>query len=349
MDTSAYVSACAVMMAPDARSLHIVVMLLPSFRDATPFLAGLLLAGVLLACGGRESATPGDSTRVALPLDSAPPSLPLNGWDPGEGPALFVSEAAGVAIAVFPEFTDSTLSDTSSFPTPPLVGQRVALFGRGGDAGQAVLVAGPPPAPQRQSDGEGCTEWPRVRLDPAGDRSAARRPGSKWTVGLALNNGTAIRLDSLQSLGGADSARLAIEITRLASGLPNDTAQAFVGLPFSIRTGYRLRMPRGGEAIVAELVRKLGAEANPREQHVLLVTERATPGAPLQAAYSERSSGPEEAVETREVLAALLLGHEQRPTIVLARDFYEGMSYTLLERTGSRMWRVRWTSAYAGC
>ena len=50
-----------------------------------------------------------------------------------------------------------------------------------------------------------------------------------------------------------------------------------------------------------------------------------------------------------DVLAAVSLGVPARTTIVLARDYGDGSAYSLLERTGARAWRIRWSSAYSGC
>jgi hypothetical protein len=34
---------------------------------------------------------------------------------------------------------------------------------------------------------------------------------------------------------------------------------------------------------------------------------------------------------------------------VLNREYEDALAYSLLERTGSRRWRVRWTSATLSC
>ena len=39
----------------------------------------------------------------------------------------------------------------------------------------------------------------------------------------------------------------------------------------------------------------------------------------------------------------------RRPTLVVARDYGDGMAYALVERLGDARWAVRWSSAYAGC
>jgi hypothetical protein len=81
---------------------------------------------------------------------------------------------------------------------------------------------------------------------------------------------------------------------------------------------------------------------------VLLVLERDAAGA-YQPAFVERTSGPEETVETFEVLAAVTVGPARTLTLVLSRDTDDGGVFELLERAGPREWKRRWTSAYAGC
>ena len=128
-------------------------------------------------------------------------------------------------------------------------------------------------------------------------------------------------------------------------------------MPFSLRDAHQFTLPSGDTVIAAEVVRRLNQEANPEEEHILIIMERDTVpgpnGGPPQfiAAYSERTSGSEDDVETDEVLAGVLLGHGPRvtPTIVLDRDYGDGNAYTLIQRTAPRQWRPRWSSAYVGC
>ena len=54
-------------------------------------------------------------------------------------------------------------------------------------------------------------------------------------------------------------------------------------------------------------------------------------------------------METTDVNEAVTIGHERIPTLILRREYFEGNAYALLERVGTRSWRVRWTSAYTGC
>ena len=72
----------------------------------------------------------------------------------------------------------------------------------------------------------------------------------------------------------------------------------------------------------------------------------ATAGA-YQLAYAERTPGLEEQTTTPEVIAGVQIAG--RPTLVVARDSDAGVAYAMLERTGTRRWRVRWTSALTRC
>jgi hypothetical protein len=102
---------------------------------------------------------------------------------------------------------------------------------------------------------------------------------------------------------------------------------------------------------VAHLVRRVNQEANPREEQTLLIAERdsgATPG-PYQLAYAERDFGREEVVITPEVLAGVRLGAGMPPILVVARDNDAGISYRMIERTGARRWRARWSSGAINC
>ena len=101
--------------------------------------------------------------------------------------------------------------------------------------------------------------------------------------------------------------------------------------------------------MAAHIVRKLTIEANPVEEHILLVAERDSTGGALRPVYSERASGSEESVETTDVMAAVALGANRTPTLVLERTGETARAFSLLERTDAGRWRVRWTSVYTGC
>jgi hypothetical protein len=172
-----------------------------------------------------------------------------------------------------------------------------------------------------------------------------------WTVAFAADRARPLALDSLASLAGADSARLAAEVSRLASTVPNDTATAFQGIPYFVRQVRRFRMDPGIEVLIANVTRRINQEANPREEQLLLVAERPVDpsGGRYALRYHERVSGAEEAIESTDVLAAVMLVSEDVPAIVLIRDYGDGSAYALLTRNAAGQWRLAWNSAYAGC
>ena len=317
-------------------------------RAAASLAAAALLAAALAtaACNGDETPASRDTVVEQAPLTTpaTPPTPAALAWnDAVAGPALFVAGGSPeVAQLVFPEFTDSTLTDTSDFDVGRVAGARVELFTRAGAVGAASLGA----APARPTREEECTSWPTARLALA--QGAPSRP---WTVGFLAGRATAIPLDSVETLPQPDSARVVAEIARLASALPNDTSPSFRGLPFVVLAARRFSPAPGVQAMVAEVSRKVNQEARPREERILVVAERdsAVPPGRWVAAYSERVSDNEETIEASDVLAAVALGPSRTPTLVIGREYGEGFAYALVERVGPRRWRLRWSSAYAGC
>ena len=137
---------------------------------------------------------------------------------------------------------------------------------------------------------------------------------------------------------------------RVASSAPGDTVAELKGLPYQVRRAYRFSIAPGTEGILAEVLRTLNQEASPKQEHLLVIAERdSTSGGHFVSAFSERTNGGEEMLETSELLTVARIGASGRITAVIARYMGDGVVYSLLERTGSRRWRLRWTSPYAGC
>lgn len=317
----------------------------PHFRRAHAALAAASL-WALAACE-RATPVPAVDSAVTPPpvvrVDSAPPA-PVAGvltWDEASaGPALFVpgdTARPSEASAVLPDSTLLTADSTIAAATATLDGVTVELFAPRGKVGTARIAAN-----ARDAFADECSVGPTVRLTNA-------PPPASWKVAFATGRAWAIAVDSIEGLAGADSAARTAEVARLASLAPRTNNREFAGLPFSVRQARRFTRS-GVDVVVAEVVRKIAQEANPREQHVLLVGERpAGSTARYELAYHETSTGDEANVETRDLLAAVLLGPERRPTLVLNREFGDGVAYSLLERTSSGRWRVRWTSGTVGC
>jgi hypothetical protein len=247
---------------------------------------------------------------------------------------------------VSPQDADSTRADSVRVDDSTLRGLTLELLSRSGAAGEArvVAVGGTEWTHSRGA----CTEWPSARLRPVS--GGAPPVNVNWTVAFAKGRVEPVPLDSIEALPRPDSARLAADVTRLASALPNDTARAFRGVPFSVRRAYRFAIP-GAAALAADVVRTLNLEASPLEQHTLLIAERDsgdTDGR-YRTVYYERRAGAEEAVESTDVLAAVRFRAPPRLALVLVREGAETSAYALLERYAPGRWRVRWTSARTGC
>lgn len=294
---------------------------------------------------GRQAV--GDSTAVSAPPTTDSSATAINaGWNADAGSVLLIAgDVPGLGEVIFPEVTDSTFGDSALMDLAPVRGAHVTLFSRRGEVGNAIIV-GEDTTAQSDSSDDACEDWPLVRL-----RNESRGPTAAWTVGLAAGRAHTIPLDSIDHLPRADSARLANEVIALTTRLPDDTASAFRGLPFYVRTVRRFEPVPGVQALIADMSRRINQEADPREEQLLLVAERDSgkTSGPWHVGFSERASGHEGTVETHDVLAALAIGGARRPTLVLARYVGDGVAYALLERNGAGRWELRWVSAASGC
>src|SRR6185503_12194737 len=146
-------------------------------------------------------------------------------------------------------------------------------------------------------EGEECTGWPSWRLTPGARGSAPSV--APWSIGFVGATVQPVRLDSIENMTSADSARLAAEVTRLASTLPNSGGDRLVGLPFSVLSLWRFRSAPGVEGVTANLVRRVNQEARPFEERTLLIAERDSSrlDGRLTLAYFDRAQGTEESVE----------------------------------------------------
>ena len=333
-------------------------MSLSLIRRLAACLVAAVAGGGLVACDRASQAPANDTAATVEPSEPVPPGaepappVGTNGWRLDEaGPGLVVPAASALrAQLVYPQFTDSTLTTAARFALADFGGATLDLFGPAGLVGRATLADPEPPTPRAPAGAppgtpETCTAWPRARLVPATE------PLQPWTVAFAAGRAEAIPLDSAAALAPADSARLAAEVARIASSAPEtraDSTSPFRGLPFVVREMRRFAPAPGVQAVAADVERRVNQEASQRVEHVLLVAERRATG-PWRAAFLERTAGAEETLELNTVLAAVLLGAERRPTLVVGRDYGDGTAYALVERLGDARWAVRWSSAYAGC
>jgi hypothetical protein len=306
------------------------------------FRCGNFLLCVIIAASGSVSCRDNKQQKNPDSMAAVPKTPPITGlagstgWDSTAGPVI-VLPAAGEpskAMIVLPGLTDSTLAATSQFELGGLDSVVVDLFGQQGFVGSSVLRVS-----SQRPNGSGCVSWPAANLMsaiPAG-----------WRVGLEKGRASAFPLDSLAAMKAQDSARFVTDALEAASSLSSSDS-VFSGLPYSVRRGYRIALSPS-PVIVAEVVRKINEEANPREEHTLFLAERQSDAGSYRVRFSKRSSGREEALETSDVLAALQLKRTNNPAIVLTFEYEDGGKIGLLEKFSDGSWKIRWRSAYTGC
>ena len=286
------------------------------------------------ACGDRTRSN-SDSARALAPVFPGAPAV-NPGWDPDAGPVMiapFENSLDTVAVIV-PEATDSTVSAVGS-ANAPVAGLAFDLFGRGGKIASAVRSA----ALTSDTSKLDCSGWPLARL-------AAKPAG--WTVGFTAARAVAIPLDSIEALRSSDSASLAASIVRAAATLKSVSDPTFRGLPFRVRAAFTFRLD-SIDVVIADIVRSVNEEANPRIEHLLIVGERpAGSASQFDVRYSNRTAGSEESTQASELLAALRIGEAKRPVMVVSIEYSDGNRLGLLERGGSE-WRLVWRSAYTDC
>jgi hypothetical protein len=282
----------------------------------------------MLAAACRRDRPPARAETTAAPGPVAAESsaaAPEN-WNVGAGPVLLVSgEAPTRALVIVPE--GNGRATLSALPHPA----SATLFSRAGVVQTADLPV--------VADSDGC----------AVASLSAAPPPRPWSVGFIGGVVAPLPVDTIGSLSSADSSRYAIWLNRLASALPNDSSGRFSGLPFVVRSISRFATPDGPQVIVGTLSRQLNQEATPLQERTFLIAEQARGDSTIASAYGDRSYGEEETIESRELLAALLIGDTRTPAIVISRDFGNEIAYALFERVGPAKWRNQWSSARRRC
>lgn len=290
---------------------------------------------IALAACDRVKASAEQADTTLPPAPSAVESLPtgevVRRWESSAGTVLLVRDDSLVR-AIYP--TVLQLDSTAVLDERLVRGFVADAVAPEGGAG-TVHIRGFAPLDEE------CALWPAVAMS-----ADSTRP---WTVAFRRGVATPLVLRPIESLSSADSARLAAQLTRLAASLPNDTSRVFRGLPFVIRAAHRFTPEGAVETVVAEIVRRVNVEANPREETLLLIAERDSPASEWRVAYSERASGDEMHVERALPLAAVKLGSQARPTLVIERTGADWITYAFVQRHRDGTWRQSWESAYSGC
>lgn len=296
--------------------------------------AGLLVL-VLLAC--RDKGRSGDdSARGSLPAVFAPGPASSTNWDIDAGPVMLVSigGSTDTTAVILPEVTDSTIASIQG-NSAPVAGLVFDLFGRGEKLeGPTAVVSLPADTKQE------CYSWPLAGVH------AAR---SGWRVGFASGHAQAIKLDSIEAMPSIDSAALAASLAQAAATLPIASDPTFRGLPFRVRAAYTFRLD-SVDVVVADVVRSVNEEANPRLEHLLIIGEKpAGTARKYNVAYYSRTAGAEETTQATEVLAAVRIGPSKKPAVVVNIEYDDGRKLGLIERVASGQWRSLWRSAYTDC
>ncbi|MFN5202804.1 MAG: hypothetical protein ACK5HM_13470 [Gemmatimonas sp.] len=305
----------------------------------------VLLAGglVLSACDRDTTSRAADTAAapgVSTPADSMTRAASSSGWDVAAGPYVVLPTVDGGMVAgslLLPEAADSTVGDTTGVGA--LLGDgQLELFARGGLVSTARLSVETSPAGEA-----GCTAWPVARL--AVEAGVTVQP---WTAAFAAGRVTAIPLDSIEGLAPRDSARLAADLTRLASRLPDDTSATFRALPFVVLRAWR---SRGVDStfVVALLARRVNQEDDPKEERLVLVVDAlGNTAATWRVGWHERASGHEEELVVAEPLLAFRATGSPDVRLLFGRDDGVALGAAVLARREGA-WRVLWESAIAGC
>lgn len=298
-----------------------------------------------MAAAGCRGSEPGRGNDTASGLPSPPPPAvtgrpaPIT-WDTTAGFYFAIpTDRPAQALLIDARYAASSELDTLQVDTAAVQGLSFDLLAAGEVVGAARVAA------FARGAAEGCDGWPLVELAPAPATGAL----GDWKVAFPAERVRTVVFDSLPSLPSGDSTRRVVAVARAASLAEGDTAAAFHGRPFVVRQANRIVFGEH-EVLVAEVLRSVQQEANPQQEQLLLVLERADS---LEGGYApryhERTIALEEAIESVEVLAGLRPIRAGTPTLLLRRESEDGMSFVLLQRRSNGTWFVRWRSAVASC
>ncbi len=303
------------------------------FARRTVHAAACMLVALAACDRSRDAGQRTDTTLAPSvgAVESLPPGEQPRRWDSSAGVVLLVRDDS-ITRAIYPTLTQ--LDSTAVLEEDVVRDFTADAIAADGAAG-SLRVRGFAPIEEE------CAVWPAVALAMDSSRT--------WTVAFQRGVASPLVLRSIESLPASDSARLAAQLTRLAALLPNDTSRAFRGLPFVIRAAQGFTPPGGRASVVAEIIRRVNVEANPREETLLVIAERDSPGAEWRVVYSERASGDEVHVERATPLVAVLLLSQSMPTVVLERTGADWVTWAFIQRAADGTWRETWESAHSGC
>lgn len=302
-----------------------------------PVRLGIGFLSFLAASGCRDNSRNNPaSSRVSLPPVFSLGPISSTNWDVNAGPVMLVSMGSGFdsAAIVLPEVTDSTMEQVQGI-APSLSGLVFEVFGRNGNVDSTTVTS-----LTTTGNARDCYAWPAARVQSA---------HANWRVGLVRGNVKVIALDSIGSLSSADSATLAVSLAQSAATLPVSADPVFRRLPFRVRSAYTFRLD-STEVVIADVVRSLNEEANPRIEDLFLIGER-----PIGATgkytigYFNRIAGAEETIQATDVLAAVEMRASSRPAVIVNVESEDGTQLGFIERVRPGQWRYTWKSAYTDC
>ena len=261
------------------------------------------------------------------------------GWEADAGPYVILPTVDGGLMAgslLRPGISGDRLGDTTGLGTIVAPG-RIELFSRAGKVGVAQLSV----EQSRRIEPE-CAAWPTARLMLSNGTDTA-----PWTAAFAEGRIVAIPLDSIEGMAPRDSAKLAADLTRLASALRDDTSSTFRGLPFVVLRAYR---SKGDDAfIVATLIRRINQEDSPKEERLVMVVEAAhNDPSRWRVAWFERAAGTEEELMVAEPLLAFRARESNDIRLLFGRDDGVSLSAAVLSRDADG-WKLQWESPASGC
>ena len=319
-----------------------------SHRHCTRHLTSLtMLAIVAASASACERNKPGgatDSLGETLAVGSAPTgdsAAPVaSGWLADAGPYVVLPTVDGGLSAgslLRPGVSGDRLGDTTGLGAI-VQPRQLELFSRSGKVGVAELSV----EQTRRIEPE-CAAWPTARLSFATGVSAPH-----WTAAFAEGRITAIPLDSIEGMAPRDSARLAADLARLASGLRDDTDPTFQGLPFVVLRAYRAR-DEDARFVVVTLIRRINQEDSPREERLVMVVDMIGDDArQWRVSWHERASGTEEELLVAEPLLAFRARNAKDVRLLFGRDDGVSLSAAVLSRTAAG-WTLQWESPASGC
>lgn len=284
-----------------------------------------------------DAAVP-DSVAPVNPATDTAATVPT-GWESDAGPYVILPTVDGGLHAgslLRPGVGGDRLGDTTGLGSMVAPG-KIELFSRAGRVGHAELSV-----EQTKRIEPECAAWPTARLSfEAGTESPS------WTAAFAEGMITAIPLDSIEGMTPRDSAKLAADLTRLASALGDDTVATFRGLPFVVLRAYRAR---GDDPfIVATLIRRVNQEDSPREERLVMVVDAgASDPRRWHVGWYERAAGTEEELLVAEPLLAYRAHNANDVRLLFGRDDGVSLSAAVLARTADG-WSLQWESPASGC